>query len=65
MGLNGVTSASSVYGSANTNQTKSKDTTSKTATDTNQETPSAVYEKIPVRVLRKSFTNRIRPLSPN
>ncbi|WMJ85286.1 hypothetical protein [Anaerocolumna sp. MB42-C2] len=45
MGLNGVTSASSVYGSANTNQTKSKDTTSKTATDTNQETPSAVYEK--------------------
>ena len=44
MGLNGVTSASSVYGSANTNQTKSKDTT-KTASDTNQETPSAVYEK--------------------
>lgn len=44
MGLNGVTSASSVYGSTNTNQTKSKDTTNKT-TDSNQETPSAVYEK--------------------
>ncbi len=45
MGLNGITSASSVYGSTKTNQTKSNDTTGKAATDSNQETPSAVYEK--------------------
>lgn len=45
MGLNGVTAASSTYGSTNTNQTKSKDTTSKTGTEYNQDTPSAVYEK--------------------
>ncbi|QHQ60395.1 hypothetical protein Ana3638_06085 [Anaerocolumna sedimenticola] len=45
MGLNGITSAASVYGSTKTNQTKSKDTTGKAVTDSNQETPSAVYEK--------------------
>lgn len=45
MGLNGVTAASSAYGSTKSNQIKSKDTTSKTETDNNQNTPSVVYEK--------------------
>ncbi len=44
MGLNGVT-ASGAYGSTQTNQTKSKDTAKKTATENSQDTPSAVYEK--------------------
>ncbi|MGB8455458.1 MAG: hypothetical protein WCD89_24390 [Anaerocolumna sp.] len=45
MDVNGVTAASAAYGSAKSNQAKSKDITSKTADQNNQNTPSAVYEK--------------------
>ncbi len=45
MGLNGVSAASSAYGSTKANQAKGKDSTSKTESDNNQKTPSAIYEK--------------------